>query len=1239
MRDPLALAFSLVADRAWRLAFALTFHAPDAEDLLQQTLLVAARKRSRIPSDDPWPWFAAVMHREVRNLRRKNLRHITAALQEASMADAHHGPPDAAARNELRQQLRNALQQLPEDERDALVAGYIGGLTQKQAAKALGLPLGTYKKRVREGLSSLRRRMKVEGAQATAMLPLIPIPAPPPGWEAALIQSVAHIAPGAIVGGIAMKKIAIAAASVLAIAILGTWAGKTVLFPETPEHPHRNTPVAQAPDTTPEEPDNPETETTKGRGSSASSDATPRANDEEAGVDPRPADVHAPVEDLPDTEPDPAGTHRAVIAGRVVDSAGRGIEGASVSAGGAKLETPAGGAFRLEVEWGSAETHALRLRASAPGMTSVAGRELQLTPGASIQGITLVLHTGATVYGKATWEGGSEPAAGITVEAVHGDRTDTKGDVDLNLAERTTVTNDKGEYRVEGLPPGQWFIRGKNAESRALVVEEHRERTPQHSQAEFIRVKEGEEKGPVNLNIPRQMRLIWTLKAPAEGRVFASVVQSGMDRLPSYGGWGVGINPDENGVYMLDWLTTKHTQLRIKADGFAETFFALKPKLGEDLDLGELTLDRGQTVRGRVEDSSGRGISGATLYLKTDIDMPFVRPDGDDGKAKIAEAVSDDNGRFEMPGLAAGGYVLTCEHADFATEKVQVGIRKGADPPPMTVVMKEAGVIFGVVSAPRTPVESEWPDPEGVRAISMTEPRVVEMVDIHPGYAGFLGKKGPLFTPLEEGGGYELRGMPPGRWMVVAYRQGNVDFRMDVTVEPGRRTRVDFDFSTRTGSIAGKVSINGRAAPGMEFIVIGQTGRITRATPRLKTDDDGAYRFLNILPGKWYVLTQPEAVRMDAEVLTARQVEVTPGGEVTLNIDIEETGVTLNGHVTLGGAPHYTRATFIPGFAGGKEKQADIAKDGTFTRTGLEPGLWHVWFRGGNLLELSVAYATIEITETSSEPWKLNFAKAGVTVTCGLETLTAGTRLDGWFIGGGPETNASRISLPLSAGGPTVFANLVPGRYRFVLEVAGYAPVVKEVDVSGATEVDLTPAAEGAGVTVTFGAAGGFTPEELKNWQYARMWIEQAGYTTSKKLVAVRENYDAQTKFESLQPGPATLYFRGDAFEPQTVQITLEAGATKELTLTPHKGARAILNAGAALTAPQVTVTNAAGQPVEISETLLNDARALADGKLQLGPLVAGTYRATIKGEGEPVQVDFTINRSQQLEVAMPGGE
>jgi hypothetical protein len=243
------------------------------------------------------------------------------------------------------------------------------------------------------------------------------------------------------------------------------------------------------------------------------------------------------------------------------------------------------------------------------------------------------------------------------------------------------------------------------------------------------------------------------------------------------------------------------------------------------------------------------------------------------------------------------------------------------------------------------------------------------------------------------------------------------------------------------------------------------------------------------------------------------------------------------------------------------------------------------------------------------------------------------------LIGGGPETNASRISLPMAAGGPTVFANFVPGRYRFVLEVAGYAPVVKEVDVAGATEVDMTPASEGAGVTVTFGAAGGFTPEELKNWQYARVWIEQAGYTTDKKMVAVRENYEAQSKFASLQPGAATLHFRGDAFEPQTMQITLEAGPAKEISLTPHKGARAVLKAGAAITAvPQVTVTTAAGQPVEISDTLLNDARALADGKLQLGPLAAGTYRASIKGEGEAVQIEFALTRAQQLEVAMPTG-
>jgi RNA polymerase sigma-70 factor (ECF subfamily) len=146
MNDPLTRMFTQVSSRAWRLAHALTFHAADAEDLLQQSLLVAARKRSRIPADQPWPWFAAVMHRELLNLRRKRARHAAAALEEAFMHASEQPAPDAlAVREETLRRLRDALRELPAAERDALVAGYIGGLTQEQAAKALGLPLGTYK--------------------------------------------------------------------------------------------------------------------------------------------------------------------------------------------------------------------------------------------------------------------------------------------------------------------------------------------------------------------------------------------------------------------------------------------------------------------------------------------------------------------------------------------------------------------------------------------------------------------------------------------------------------------------------------------------------------------------------------------------------------------------------------------------------------------------------------------------------------------------------------------------------------------------------------------------------------------------------------------------------------------------------------------------------------------------------------------------------------------------------------
>lgn len=61
-----------------------------------------------------------------------------------------------AEREGERRDVRQALRQLPEAQREAVVMAYWGGLTADQIATQSGVPLGTAKSRIRLGLAKLR---------------------------------------------------------------------------------------------------------------------------------------------------------------------------------------------------------------------------------------------------------------------------------------------------------------------------------------------------------------------------------------------------------------------------------------------------------------------------------------------------------------------------------------------------------------------------------------------------------------------------------------------------------------------------------------------------------------------------------------------------------------------------------------------------------------------------------------------------------------------------------------------------------------------------------------------------------------------------------------------------------------------------------------------------------------------------------------------------------------------------
>lgn len=239
-RQNLERCFALCHERAWRLAAGLLHDPHDAFDTVQQAFLVAAAKPDKLPRDNPWPWFAQVVVNEARNLRRKKRpRPDGDAMVDLPMPGSTD-PAGNAARNEQAHNLRLALGDLPEHEREALVLTHFGGMTHAEAAVALGLPTKTVSTHVARGLQRLRGRLGGKSEELLATFAVTPLLQPPGGmeaavatWHSAALSSAATNAALAATGGMIVAKNTLIAASVaLVIGLAGGAALYNVLGTE-----------------------------------------------------------------------------------------------------------------------------------------------------------------------------------------------------------------------------------------------------------------------------------------------------------------------------------------------------------------------------------------------------------------------------------------------------------------------------------------------------------------------------------------------------------------------------------------------------------------------------------------------------------------------------------------------------------------------------------------------------------------------------------------------------------------------------------------------------------------------------------------------------------------------------------------------------------------------------------------------------------------------------------------------
>jgi len=151
-------------DPLFRFLFRLTRDAEDAEDLLQETFLTVWRKRHQFEGRGSVEgYLRRTAYRLFLNARQRSLRResIAPTVGEQDVAVV---PQAAAERSEvlgfLADRVREALDGLPEPNREAFVLFRYEGLTCAQIAEASGVPLKTVETRLGRATRLLGDRLR-----------------------------------------------------------------------------------------------------------------------------------------------------------------------------------------------------------------------------------------------------------------------------------------------------------------------------------------------------------------------------------------------------------------------------------------------------------------------------------------------------------------------------------------------------------------------------------------------------------------------------------------------------------------------------------------------------------------------------------------------------------------------------------------------------------------------------------------------------------------------------------------------------------------------------------------------------------------------------------------------------------------------------------------------------------------------------------------------------------------------